>query len=77
MNQESRQILLRGKRLDLTSKNFDILSLLVENSDWKYALSLELEDSGFDFSILSEFRARLLEKKQESLLLDKMLERFR
>ena len=24
--------------------------------DWKYALSLELEDSGFDFSILSEFR---------------------
>src|SRR4051794_12869355 len=23
--------------------------------DWKYALSLELTDSGFDFSILSEF----------------------
>lgn len=44
--------------------------------DWKYALSLALEDAGFDFSILSEFRVRLLEKKQESLLLDKMLERF-
>ncbi len=44
--------------------------------DWKYALSLEFEDAGFDFSILSEFRVRLLEKKQESLLLDKMLERF-
>ena len=44
--------------------------------DWKYALSLELEDAGFDFSVLSEFRFRLLEKKQESLLLDKMLERF-
>ena len=28
--------------------------------DWKYALSLELEDSGFDFSILSEFSQRLL-----------------
>lgn len=25
--------------------------------DWKYSLSLELEDSGFDFTILSEFRA--------------------
>ncbi len=24
--------------------------------DWKYALSLELEDDGFDFSVLSEFR---------------------
>lgn len=23
--------------------------------DWKYALSLELEDDGFDFSVLSEF----------------------
>ena len=45
--------------------------------DWKYALSLELEDSGFDFSILSEFRTRLLEKKQEFVLLDKMLERFK
>ena len=25
--------------------------------DWKYALGLELTDSGFDFSVLSEFRA--------------------
>ncbi len=44
--------------------------------DWKYALSLELDDAGFDFSILSEFRARLLERDQESVLLEKMLERF-
>lgn len=28
--------------------------------DWKYVLSLELTDTGFDFSILSEFRSRLL-----------------
>src|SRR5262247_3294559 len=28
--------------------------------DWKYALGLELTDACFDFSILSEFRARLL-----------------
>lgn len=45
--------------------------------DWKYALSLELEDAGFDFSILSEFRSRLLAKNQESALLDKMLLTFR
>lgn len=28
--------------------------------DWKYLLGLELADPGFDFSVLSEFRARLL-----------------
>src|SRR3954470_15882175 len=28
--------------------------------DWKYALSLELADPGFDFSVLCEFRARLI-----------------
>src|SRR3954463_1282370 len=28
--------------------------------DWKYALGLELDDPGFDFSVLSEFRSRLL-----------------
>ena len=27
--------------------------------DWKYALSLELTDAGFDSSVLSEFRTRL------------------
>jgi len=29
--------------------------------DWKYALGLQLSDPGFDFSVLSEFRSRLLE----------------
>src|ERR671918_1372546 len=38
--------------------------------DWKYALSLELTDSGFDSSILCEFRARLLEGHAEKLLFD-------
>src|SRR5258708_4720402 len=28
--------------------------------DWKYALALDLADPGFDYSILSKFRARLL-----------------
>lgn len=45
--------------------------------DWKYALSLELDDPGFDHSILCEFRGRLLEGKAEQKLLDRMLELFR
>lgn len=45
--------------------------------DWKYALGLELEDPGFDRSVLSEFRARLARERAEQLLLDKMLTHFR
>src|SRR6195952_910674 len=45
--------------------------------DWKYALGLELTDPGFHFSVLAEFRARLVAGKAEHLLLDKMLERFK
>ncbi len=44
--------------------------------DWKYALGLELTDPGFDFSILSEFRSRLLAGSAEQRLLELMLERF-
>lgn len=40
----------------------------------KYALGLELEDPGFDFSVLSEFRTRLITGGSEQLLLDKLLE---
>lgn len=45
--------------------------------DWKYALGLELTDPGFDFSILSEFRTRLLAGGVEQLLLDTMLALFK
>lgn len=41
--------------------------------DWKYLLGLELEDSGFDYSILSEFRQRLVSGGLEQELLDTML----
>jgi transposase len=41
--------------------------------DWKYLLSLDLEDSGFDDSVLSEFRSRLLAGGVEQLLLDTLL----
>jgi transposase len=43
--------------------------------DWKYALSLELTDTGFDFSVLSEFRSRLIAEEQEAQLLNRLLER--
>lgn len=45
--------------------------------DWKYALALELSDPGFDHTVLSEFRARLLEGAAELRLLDLLLERLR
>src|ERR687894_274267 len=45
--------------------------------DWKYLLSLELTDPGFDFSVLSEFRDRLLAGSAEERLLDTLLERCR
>ncbi len=44
--------------------------------DWKYALSLELSDAGFDASVLSEFRSRLIAGGQELFLLDAMLKHF-
>src|SRR5215813_8508989 len=45
--------------------------------DWKYLLGLDLTDPGFDFSVLSEFRDRLLAGSAEALLLEKLLERCR
>ncbi len=45
-----------------------------ERIDWKYSLGLELTDPGFDFSLLSEFRTRLVDEDAETLLLDRLLE---
>src|SRR3954454_1790722 len=42
--------------------------------DWKYLLGLELDDPGFDHSVLCEFRARLLEGGAEERLLHELLE---
>lgn len=41
--------------------------------DWKYALGLELGDPGFDPSVLSKFRARLVEHGLERQVFEKML----
>jgi transposase len=45
--------------------------------DWKYALGLDLTNPGFDYSILSEFRQRLLSMGAEQQLFEAMLTRFK
>jgi transposase len=44
-----------------------------DRRSWKYALCLPLEDPGFDASVLSEFRTRLVAGKAEYQLLDLLL----
>lgn len=44
--------------------------------DWKYALSLELTNTGFDHSVLSEFRDRLRTGSAEEQILNLMLKQF-
>jgi transposase len=45
--------------------------------DWKYLLCLELTDPGFDHTVLSEFRNRLLKAGAEHLLFDRLLVKLR
>jgi transposase len=45
--------------------------------DWKYCLGLELSDPGFDFTVLSKFRARVLEHGLEERALDLLLAVFK
>lgn len=45
--------------------------------DWKYALGLEIRDPGFHFSILSDFRRRLVEGQASERLLTRMLDVFK
>jgi len=45
--------------------------------DWKYALHLSLAYEGFDYSVLSEFRDRLLEHHAEGLVFEQLVEEFR
>lgn len=42
--------------------------------DWKYALGLSLEDQGFDSSLLSDFRQRLLQENVQDLVLEPILQ---
>jgi transposase len=43
---------------------------------WKYALGLGLSDDGFDFSVLSEFRTRVVEHGLEAKVLDLLVARL-
>ncbi|WP_165036969.1 transposase, partial [Candidatus Protofrankia californiensis] len=60
---------------DLTDR--DTADAVRTRLDWKYALSLDLEYPGFDFSVLSEFRDRLALDGRAASLLDAMLDRAR
>lgn len=42
--------------------------------DWKYCLGLELDDPGFDFSVLSEFRDRMAQGDRADRLLAVMVD---
>ena len=42
--------------------------------DWKYALSLPLDDEGFDSTILGDFRQRLVDAEAQDLLLEPILQ---
>lgn len=45
--------------------------------DWKYALHLPLTYEGFDYSVLSEFRDRLLKHQAEGRIFDRLVQAFR
>jgi transposase len=45
--------------------------------DWRYLLGLELDDPGFDHSVLPRFRDRLVAGGAEMLLLDALVDRCR
>ena len=45
--------------------------------DWKYCLGLALDDAGFDFSVLSEFRDRLAAAGAERVIFDLLLTRLK
>jgi hypothetical protein len=54
-----------------------VLASIGSTPSVKYALSLELTDAGFDFSILSEFRQRQGKNGSEQMILDRTLDVLR
>ncbi|MQS14373.1 IS1182 family transposase [Streptomyces kaniharaensis] len=55
----------------------DAAVAVADRISWKYALGLELEYTGFDASVLCEFRARLASGDRADALLSLMLERLK
>ncbi len=60
---------------DLTDRQ--AAAMAVRAIDWKYALGAELGDTGFDASVLSKFRARLVGHGLERVVFDRLLEHCR
>jgi transposase len=44
--------------------------------DWKYGLGLQLTDPGFDFTILSQFRTRLVDHQLQTMAFEMLLDRL-
>jgi transposase len=44
--------------------------------DWKYGLGLQLTDPGFDFTILSQFRTRLVDHQLQAMAFEMLLDRL-
>jgi transposase len=55
----------------------EAVAAMADRISWKYALGLELADTGFDASVLSEFRARLAEPGRADGLLDTVLDKLK
>ncbi len=51
--------------------------MVVKRVDWKYALHLPMDYTGFDYSVLSEFRDRLIEHEATLRVFDKVLNKLR
>ena len=50
---------------------------VVSRLDWNYALHLRLTDAGFDYSVLGEFRQRLLAHDAQARVFDQRLNALR
>jgi hypothetical protein len=55
----------------------EAVAAVADRISWKYALGLELEATGFDASVLSEFRDRLAEPGRADGLLEVVLDRLK
>lgn len=55
----------------------DAARAVADRISWKYALGLDLDDAGFDASVLTEFRTRLAEEGRADGLLELMLDRLK
>jgi transposase len=51
-------------------------AMVVSRIDWKYALHLPLDYAGFDHSVLSEFRGRLVAHEAEGRVFEALLEQL-